>query len=69
MTLTYLGGLMRAGTIKNALIVAPLSVLRSWEKEANNVLVACVPNVRVKVLSSEVGKNNRSKILTEALAW
>jgi len=69
MTLTYLGGLMRAKTIKNALIIAPLSVLRSWEKEAGKVSAACVPNVRIQVLSSDIGRNRRQEMLRRALEW
>lgn len=69
MTLSYLGGLMRAGTIRNALIIAPLSVLRSWEKEAFNVLKACVRDARVQVLSSDLSPYRRSQIIQEALEW
>ena len=66
-TLTYLGGLMRATTIRNALIVAPVSVLRSWEKEAQRVLKQCVPHCRIVVLTSNV--RNRSQVLQQALEW
>lgn len=67
MTLTYIGGLMRAGTISNALILAPLSVLRSWEREAMNVLRQCVPDVEIKILQSEMSKKQRDHILDKAL--
>jgi len=69
MTLTYLGGLMKAGTIRNALIVAPLSVLRAWENEAAKVLTLSVPNVKVQVLSSDIAANRRLQALQEALEW
>jgi hypothetical protein len=69
MTLTLLGGLMRTKTIRNALIVAPLSVLRSWEKEAEKVVRRCVPKVRICVVSSDVGKATRCKRLCAALEW
>jgi SNF2 family DNA or RNA helicase len=69
MALTFLGGLMRDKTIRNGLIVAPLSVLRSWETEAEKVLKACVPLVRVYVVSSDIGKATRYKRLQEALEW
>ena len=59
VTLSYLGGLLRAGTIRNALVIAPLSVLRSWEKEARNVLRQCVPSVKVTVLDSQLSRNRR----------
>jgi hypothetical protein len=31
----FLGGLIQANTIRNPLVVAPLSMLQSWEKEAH----------------------------------
>jgi SNF2 family DNA or RNA helicase len=69
MALTLLGGLMRDKTIRNGLIVAPLSVLRSWETEAEKVLKICVPRVRVYVVSSDIGKATRCKRLQDALEW
>jgi SNF2 family DNA or RNA helicase len=68
-TLTLLGGLMRAKTIRNALVVAPLSVLRSWEREANAVAKACVPHIRIQVVSSDISKATRSRRLQDALEW
>jgi SNF2 family DNA or RNA helicase len=68
-TLAFLGGLMRTETIRNALIVAPLSVLRSWEGEAEKVLRACVPAVRISVASSSVAKSIRYQRLQDALEW
>jgi len=67
MTLTYLGGLMRAGVTRNSLIVAPVSVLQSWEKEARKVLAGCVPCVRIQKLSSDMTKKQRLRLLKEAL--
>jgi DNA excision repair protein ERCC-6 len=69
MTLTYLGGLMRTKAIRNALVIAPLSVLRSWESEAHKVAKLCVPNVSIQVLSSGVAKATRSRRLQNALQW
>lgn len=70
-TLTFLGGLMREQTIKNALIVAPVSLLRTWEKEARNVLkkFKCVPAVTITVLGSDVSKTRRRHLLMTALGW
>jgi SNF2 family DNA or RNA helicase len=68
-TLAFLGGLMRTETIRNALIVAPLSVLRSWEGEAHKVLRACVPGVRISVASSSTSKSIRYQRLQDALEW
>jgi SNF2 family DNA or RNA helicase len=57
---------MRAGTIRNALVIAPLSVLRSWEKEAGKILPQCVSNIRISVVSSSVSVKERRRILKEA---
>ncbi|GAX28537.1 hypothetical protein FisN_12Hh095 [Fistulifera solaris] len=67
-TLTCLGGLMNAGTICNALVVAPKSVLRSWEREASKVLLACVPIAMVQVMSADHSPLQRKRILADALA-
>jgi hypothetical protein len=69
MALTFLGGMLRTKTIRNALIVAPLSVLRSWETEAEKVLKLCVPHVIINVVSSDIGKATRFKRLRTALQW
>ena len=69
-TLAYLGGLMRAHTIRNALVVAPLSVLRSWENEAQQIMKRyCVPKITILVVTSEIRKDRRCRMLTEALSW
>lgn len=67
-TLACLGGLMNAGTICNALVVAPKSVLRSWEREASKVLLACVPIAIVQVMSADHSPLQRKRILADALA-
>lgn len=54
---------MRAGTIRNALIIAPLSVLRSWEKEAWKILPQCDRYIKVTVLNSEVSKKRRLEFI------
>lgn len=69
MALTLVGGLMAAHSIRNALIVAPLSVLRSWETEAGKVVRQCLPKVNVEVVSSDIGKPTRCKRLRAALEW
>jgi hypothetical protein len=58
---------MRTRTIRNALIVAPVSVLRSWEKEANRVLRQCLDHVSIKVVSSD--QSNRTYAIGDALDW
>jgi superfamily II DNA or RNA helicase len=66
MTLSLLGGLMRAQTIKTALVVAPVSVLRNWENEARKILKLCV-NVKIQVIASENSKQSRRQKLQEAM--
>jgi len=68
-TLAFLGGMMRANTIKNALILAPLSVLPSWEKEANAILKICVSNVCIEVINSECNETRRQHLWQSALEW
>jgi DNA excision repair protein ERCC-6-like len=67
MTLTYLFSLMRCKTIRNALIVVPLSVLRSWEREASKVKRLGNSTCTVTVLTSNV--SGRERILAQALSW
>lgn len=67
--LALLGGLMRARTIRNALVVAPVSVLRSWENEARKVVTLCVPNIHIQVISSAIPSNKRVPYLQKALKW
>ena len=67
-TLSYLGGMMRGGTIRNALIICPVSVLRTWEREANDILKrSAVPRVTVSVVSSDTKKALRVYQLQNAL--
>jgi SNF2 family DNA or RNA helicase len=67
VTAAFLGGLMRTRTIKNAVIVAPMSVLRSWEKELKRVVLKCVANAEIRVLESSRSDQQRSSILSAAL--
>lgn len=68
-TLTLLGGLFRAKTIRNALVLAPLSVLESWEYEAREVFTICSPNVHIQVIHGDVSRGARYRHLHEALTW
>ena len=66
-TLAYLGSLMRAKTISNAIVVCPKSVVRSWEREANLVLKnMCVPNASVYAVTSEMSKEKRKRVFEDA---
>lgn len=68
-TLAFLGGLMRAKTIRNALIVATKSILHNWNKEANNIIKKCVPSASVKVVSSTTPGHSRKNYLQLAMEW
>lgn len=57
---------MKANTIKKAVVVAPVSVLRNWENEARKILRQCV-GVKIQVLSSDISVQKRKKILQQAL--
>ena len=63
VTLSYLGGLMRAGTIRNALVIAPLSVLRSWENTGRKILRQCVSSFKVTVVNSEMSRKRRLEFI------
>ena len=67
-TLAYLGGLMKSRTIRNALVICPVSVLRTWEREGADILKkGCVPKATISVVSSDVKKQRRFRLLQEAL--
>lgn len=67
-TLTYLGGLMKADTIASALVIAPVSILRSWEKEAQKVIQrSCVPHLDIRIVSSSMRRVDRQRILRAAI--
>eukprot|EP00978_Attheya_sp_CCMP212_P020984 scaffold60734_cov59-Attheya_sp.AAC.3 len=68
-TLTFIGALMKAKTIKSALVVVPVTLLRTWEKEAERVIRRlCLPQVNINVVSSDIKKERRSRLLVEALS-
>ena len=57
---------MKAKTIKKAVVVAPVSVLRNWENEAIKILRLCV-GIKIQVISSDISVYNRKKRLHQAL--
>ncbi|KAL7455027.1 hypothetical protein ACHAWC_008543 [Mediolabrus comicus] len=66
-TLAYLGSLMRAETISNAVIICPKSVVRSWEREANLILKnMSVPKATVSAVTSDMGKEKRKRVFEDA---
>ena len=58
--------LLKAKTIKKVIVVAPVSVLRNWENEANKILRQCV-GIKIQVLSSDISVYNRKKRLHQVL--
>jgi SNF2 family DNA or RNA helicase len=62
-TLALIGGLMRANSIQTALVIAPLSVLQSWETTARNILRQCLPSIKVTVLNSDISQYRRQDII------
>ena len=68
MTLSLLGGLMKAKTIQKVLIVAPVSVLRNWANEAIKILRNCINlKINIEVIASDVSIQKRKKKLHQAL--
>jgi SNF2 family DNA or RNA helicase len=69
MTLTLLGGLMKAKTIRNALVLCPVSLLRTWENEARKVLITYLglPSITISVISSEMDRHKRAYMLEKAM--
>jgi SNF2 family DNA or RNA helicase len=66
-TLAYLGSLMRARTISNAIVVCPKSVVQNWEREANLILKnMCVPRATVYAVTSDISKERRVRIFTDS---
>ena len=66
--LTLLAGLMRTKTIRNALIVCPVAVLKSWEREAIGILKQCCGlNITIRMMDSKIQKQRRAMMLEEAL--
>jgi len=59
---------MKSKTIRNALIICPVSLMRTWEREARDILErCCVPRITISVLASDVRKPRRHDILVDAL--
>lgn len=59
---------MRARTIRNALIICPVSVIRTWEREGDSILrQSCLPKINICVVSSDVKKHRRTHLLQDAL--
>lgn len=63
-----LTGLMRSNKIQRALIIAPVSVLPSWNRELLQHLAPYVKRVGIEMCSSEMTKKKRQKILSDVFA-
>ena len=61
---------MKTNTIRNALIICPVVVLRNWEKEAVDILSNYYKlNTVVRILESTTRPEKRTIILEDALSW
>lgn len=63
-----LTGLMRSNKIQRALIIAPVSVLPSWNRELIQHLAPYVKRVGIEMCSSEMSKKKRQKVLSDVFA-
>lgn len=66
MTATLLGGLFKARSIRNALIVSPKSMVLQWEKELQCVVHQCNPNVHIQALLANQNAKTRHRIIESA---
>ena len=63
-----LTGLMRSNQIQRVLIVAPVSVLPSWNRELIQHLAPYVKRIAIEVCNAEMVKKKRQQILREVFA-
>jgi DNA excision repair protein ERCC-6-like len=61
-------GLMRTNRIQRVLIIAPVSVLPSWNRELVQHLAPYVKRVGIEMCSAEMTKKKRQKILADVFA-
>ena len=66
-SLTYLGGLFYNQDIRNAIIVCPVSLLRTWENEAKTILKTCCPEINIIVITSSMSANRRHDLFYDAI--
>ena len=61
---------MKTKTIRNALIICPVVVLRNWEKEALDIFLNYYKvDAVVRILESTTRPEKRATILEDALSW
>ena len=63
-----LTGLMRSNKIQKVLIIAPVSVLPSWNRELVQHLAPYVKRVGIEMCSAEMTKKRRQKIVSDVFA-
>jgi SNF2 family DNA or RNA helicase len=70
-TLAFIGGLFRCHTIRNALVICPVSVLQNWKNEAEHIfeLSGISSKVSVIVVDSNSRKGQRASLLNFAMVW
>jgi hypothetical protein len=71
-TLAFIGGLFRCRTIRNALVVCPVSIVQSWKKEADKVFILCGLSSTASVMvidSNCCSKDVRARKLDSAMKW
>ena len=69
-TCTLLGGLMRSRVIRNALIICPVVVMKTWEREMKLILEQyCGVKVSIRIVDSSIKRERRAMLLEEALRW
>lgn len=61
-------GLLRTNKIQRVLIIAPVSVLPSWNRELVQHLAPYVKRVGIEMCSAEMTKKKRQKILADVFA-
>jgi len=70
-TCTLLAGLMRSRKIRNALIVCPVAVMKTWEKEAKLIIekLCGIGTLSLRIVDSSIKRERRAMMLEEALLW
>jgi hypothetical protein len=62
---------MRTKKIRNALIVCPVAVMQTWEKESKLIIkkLCRIENISIRIIDSSTKRNRRAIMLEEALQW
>jgi Superfamily II DNA/RNA helicases, SNF2 family len=70
-TCSLLAGLMKSRSIRNALIICPVAVMKNWERESRLIIehLCGLSKVTIRVVDSSIRRERRSMFLEEALTW